>query len=136
MPSMPRCLHRTRGYIMSDKPHLNVLGAENEAKIRFVESSEADLPEDLRAVADQLIDDAEHLESQYPARSAPALPAPGALRNRAAIWHRAAAAIVLVAAGVGGTLLAQRLITSPEAPVNPLGADRVPLAMESPDAGA
>src|SRR5215471_11088779 len=117
--------------IMPSKPNWKVVAAGDEAKVRVLQSSEPELPDGLRAVADQLIDDAEYLQSQYPAR---AVPVP-AKKNPVAIWRRAAAAVLLIAVGAGGTLLALRLFASRESAVNPSAAHRVPLAIQS-EAGA
>jgi hypothetical protein len=117
-------------------PNWNVVRAEGEAKGPTAQFAESELPDDLCAVADQLIDDAEHLESQYPPRSALALPALPAAKSRTAIWRRATAAVLLIAVGAGAALLAQRLFASRESAINPMAARREPLAMESPKAGA
>jgi len=129
---MPRRLNGTGGYIMSDKPHLNVLGADDDARIRRVQSSESELPDDLRAVADQLIDDAEHLRSRFPASQALSSFPEYASKRPTTIWLRAAAAVLLIGIGAGAGVLAERYLpTRGVAAVNPRADRRDPSPIEA-----
>jgi hypothetical protein len=123
---------------MPYKPNWNVVRAESSDRsvddAQPVEPNETELPDDLQAVADQLTDDAHHLESQFPARLAPSAPAAPAESSCAAAWRRAAAAVLLIGVGAGGVIVAQHLTSSHEAGVviSPLDR-RAPLAAETRD---
>lgn len=123
---------------MPYKPNWNVIRAELsdcrvEVEDQSIESNEPALPDDLQAVADQLLDDARHLEAQYPARLATSAPAKLTASNRPALWRRAAAAVLLVGTGACGAMLGQHLISSREAAVtNPTADRRARLATETP----
>jgi hypothetical protein len=116
---------------MPYKPNWNVVRAE------LGEPSETELPGDLQAVADQLTDDARHLESKFPGRLAAQAAASPAKSSRAASWRRAAAAMLLIGAGAGGVIVAQRLASSRESTAVDSTVDRrVPLAAETLDQAA
>ena len=127
---------------MPYKPNWNVVRAESsdcrrDVECQSVESNESELPADLQAVADQLTDDAHHLELQFPARLRPPPPAAPARLARAASWPRAAAAVLLIGLGAGGAVLAQRLMSPREAAnVNSPVDRQAPLAAETPDQSA
>jgi hypothetical protein len=125
--------------IMPYKPNWNVVRADindcrTDVEGQSVESSEMGLPDDLQAVADQLTDDAHHLQSQFPARLAPPAPALLAKSSRTPPWRRAAAAVLLIGVGAGAVIVAQHLASSRDSAVvnSPLNR-RAPLATETLD---
>jgi len=104
---------------MPYKPNWNVVRAESidcrrSIECQSAETHESELPDDLQSVADQLTDDAQHLESRFPAPRRPAIPA-AATSYRAACWRRAAAAALLIGVGAGGAVLVQHLTSPREA---------------------
>jgi hypothetical protein len=123
---------------MPYKPNWNVVRAESSdcrgsVEGQSAETNESELSDDLQAVADQLADDAQHLESRFPARLRPAIPA-AAASSRAASWRRTAAAVLLIGVGAGGAVLAQHLISPREVARPNARVDRhAALTAETPD---
>jgi hypothetical protein len=69
------------------------------------DAEEADLPGDLSLLAEQLTDDAVHLAEHYPAKvGAPVVP----VASRWKLMRPVAAAMILIAAGSGTTVVALR----------------------------